>query len=62
VALLGASFAPATLAWGAASGVVSAVAFALLYGKPAIGPMNVLFPGHGAGLGDAAGRRGTRAG
>ncbi|MGW2847855.1 EamA family transporter [Streptomyces sp. NPDC001274] len=41
---LGASFAPATLAWGAASGVASAVAFALLYRTLAIGPMNVLSP------------------
>ncbi|WEV28771.1 EamA family transporter [Streptomyces sp. 71268] len=42
--LLGASFAPATLAWGAASGVASAAAFALLYRTLAIGPMNVLSP------------------
>ncbi|MFC7963927.1 EamA family transporter [Streptomyces cinereoruber] len=41
---LGASFAPATLAWGAASGVASAAAFALLYRTLAIGPMNVLSP------------------
>lgn len=41
---LGASFAPATLAWGAASGVASAAAFALLYKTLAIGPMNVLSP------------------
>ncbi|GGL84933.1 hypothetical protein GCM10010095_82110 [Streptomyces anthocyanicus] len=41
---LGASLAPAALAWGAASGVVSAAAFALLYRMLAIGPMNVLFP------------------
>ncbi|MFH9296701.1 EamA family transporter [Streptomyces sp. NPDC017520] len=42
--VLGASFAPATLAWGAASGVASAAAFALLYKTLAIGPMNVLSP------------------
>ncbi|MEV8228920.1 EamA family transporter [Streptomyces sp. NPDC079167] len=41
---LGASFAPATLAWGAASGVASAAAFALLYRTLAIGPMNILSP------------------
>ncbi|SEB81258.1 hypothetical protein SAMN04490357_0456 [Streptomyces misionensis] len=41
---LGASFDPATLAWGAASGVASAAAFALLYRTLAIGPMNVLSP------------------
>ncbi|MGN2366683.1 EamA family transporter [Streptomyces luridiscabiei] len=41
---LGASFAPATLAWGAASGVASAAAFALLYKTLAIGPMSVLSP------------------
>ncbi|MFF5103433.1 EamA family transporter [Streptomyces sp. NPDC000134] len=42
--VLGASFAPATLGWGAASGVASAAAFALLYRTLAIGPMNVLSP------------------
>ncbi|MET8807487.1 EamA family transporter [Streptomyces sp. NPDC004546] len=42
--LLGASFSPGTLAWGAASGVSSAAAFALLYRTLAIGPMNVLSP------------------
>lgn len=42
--VLGASFSPATLAWGAASGVASAAAFALLYRTLAIGPMNVLSP------------------
>ncbi|GAA2319159.1 hypothetical protein GCM10009853_091550 [Glycomyces scopariae] len=42
--VLGASFAPATLAWGAASGVASAAAFLLLYRTLAIGPMNVLSP------------------
>ncbi|NSL43351.1 DMT family transporter [Streptomyces sp. 8P21H-1] len=41
---LGASFEPATLAWGTASGVASAAAFALLYKTLAIGPMNVLSP------------------
>ncbi|MCB5179245.1 EamA family transporter [Streptomyces antimicrobicus] len=41
---LGASFAPATLGWGAASGVASAAAFALLYRTLALGPMNVLSP------------------
>ncbi|MGI5157859.1 EamA family transporter [Microbispora sp. CA-102843] len=42
--LLGASFSAATLGWGAASGVASAAAFALLYRTLAIGPMNVLSP------------------
>ncbi|MFG3342301.1 EamA family transporter [Glycomyces sp. NPDC048151] len=42
--LLGASFGPATLAWGAASGVASAAAFVLLYRTLAIGPMSVLSP------------------
>ncbi|MFK0297072.1 EamA family transporter [Streptomyces sp. NPDC090442] len=42
--VLGASFSTATLAWGAASGVASAAAFALLYRTLAIGPMNVLSP------------------
>ncbi|MCX5413057.1 EamA family transporter [Streptomyces sp. NBC_00059] len=41
---LGASFSAATLGWGAASGVASAAAFALLYRTLAIGPMNVLSP------------------
>ncbi|MEU6623829.1 EamA family transporter [Streptomyces litmocidini] len=41
---LGASFDAGTLGWGAASGVASAVAFALLYRTLAIGPMNVLSP------------------
>lgn len=41
---LGASFGVSTLAWGAASGVASAAAFALLYRTLAIGPMNVLSP------------------
>jgi drug/metabolite transporter (DMT)-like permease len=42
--VLGASFDPAALGWGAASGVASAAAFALLYRTLAIGPMNVLSP------------------
>jgi uncharacterized membrane protein len=42
--LLGASFTPGVLGWGAASGVASAAAFALLYRTLAIGPMNVLSP------------------
>jgi drug/metabolite transporter (DMT)-like permease len=42
--LLGASFTPAALAWGAASGLASAAAFVLLYRTLAIGPMNVLSP------------------
>ncbi|MEW2295822.1 DMT family transporter [Streptomyces sp. NPDC006743] len=41
---LGASFEPGALGWGAASGVASAAAFALLYKTLAIGPMNVLSP------------------
>ncbi|SEB71463.1 EamA family transporter [Streptomyces sp. TLI_105] len=41
---LGASFDAGTLGWGAASGVASAAAFALLYRTLAIGPMNVLSP------------------
>ncbi|GAB3290391.1 EamA family transporter [Parasphingorhabdus pacifica] len=42
--LLGASFSPATVGWGALSGVASAAAFALLYRTLAVGPMNVLSP------------------
>ncbi|WP_206507981.1 DMT family transporter [Streptomyces chrestomyceticus] len=42
--VLGASFSAAALGWGAASGVASAAAFALLYKTLAIGPMNVLSP------------------
>ncbi|MFE2066279.1 EamA family transporter [Streptomyces sp. NPDC059467] len=42
--LLGATFSPGALGWGAASGVASAAAFALLYRTLAIGPMNVLSP------------------
>ncbi|NWF29042.1 EamA family transporter [Streptomyces sp. PKU-EA00015] len=41
---LGASFSTGALVWGAASGVASAAAFALLYRTLAIGPMNVLSP------------------
>jgi drug/metabolite transporter (DMT)-like permease len=41
---LGASFSAGALSWGAASGVASAAAFALLYRTLAIGPMNVLSP------------------
>jgi drug/metabolite transporter (DMT)-like permease len=41
---LGASFSAGALAWGAASGIASAAAFALLYRTLAIGPMNVLSP------------------
>ncbi|MFJ1757932.1 EamA family transporter [Kitasatospora sp. NPDC088134] len=42
--LLGARFEAGAVAWGAASGVASAGAFALLYRTLAIGPMNVLSP------------------
>ncbi|MGW1410803.1 EamA family transporter [Streptomyces sp. NPDC002403] len=42
--LLGASFGAGALGWGAASGVASAAAFAMLYRTLAIGPMNVLSP------------------
>ncbi|MGI5397175.1 EamA family transporter [Streptomyces sp. CA-251251] len=42
--VLGASFSPGALGLGAASGVASAAAFALLYKTLAIGPMNVLSP------------------
>jgi drug/metabolite transporter (DMT)-like permease len=42
--VFGASFSPAALGWGAASGVASAAAFALLYRTLAIGPMSVLSP------------------
>jgi drug/metabolite transporter (DMT)-like permease len=41
---LGADFAAGAVAWGAASGVASAAAFALLYRTLAIGPMSVLSP------------------
>ena len=42
--VLGASFSTGALGWGAASGVASAAAFALLYRTLAMGPMNVLSP------------------
>ncbi|GJF24902.1 MULTISPECIES: EamA family transporter [Streptomyces] len=42
--VLGATFSTGALTWGAASGVASAAAFALLYRTLAIGPMNVLSP------------------
>ncbi|MFB6570771.1 MULTISPECIES: EamA family transporter [Streptomyces] len=42
--ILGASFTGASIGWGVASGVASAVAFVLLYRTLAIGPMNVLSP------------------
>ncbi|MFJ6562308.1 EamA family transporter [Streptomyces sp. NPDC091412] len=42
--VLGATFTWASVGWGAASGVASAAAFALLYKTLAIGPMNVLSP------------------
>jgi drug/metabolite transporter (DMT)-like permease len=41
---IGARFAPGTVTWGAASGIASAAAFALLYRTLAIGPMSVLSP------------------
>jgi drug/metabolite transporter (DMT)-like permease len=41
---LGASFSAGALGWGAASGIASAAAFALLYRTLAMGPMNVLSP------------------
>ncbi|MER5554005.1 EamA family transporter [Streptomyces sp. NPDC002793] len=42
--VLGASFDAGAVGWGAASGIASAAAFALLYRTLAIGPMNVLSP------------------
>src|SRR3954447_12127571 len=42
--LVGARFLPGAVAWGAASGVASAAAFALVYRTLAIGPMSVLSP------------------
>ncbi len=42
--LLGASWSAAALAWGAASGVASALSFPLLYRCLALGPMSVLSP------------------
>ena len=41
---IGAGFPAGAVAWGAASGVASAAAFALLYRTLAIGPMSVLSP------------------
>jgi len=41
---VGARFPPSAVMWGAASGVASAAAFALLYRTLAIGPMSVLSP------------------
>jgi drug/metabolite transporter (DMT)-like permease len=42
--VIGASFAPGAIAWGAASGLASAASFALLYRTLAMGPMSVLSP------------------
>jgi drug/metabolite transporter (DMT)-like permease len=42
--LLGATWSAPALGWGAASGLASAAAFALLYRTLAIGPMSVLSP------------------
>lgn len=42
--VIGASFDSGAVAWGAASGLASAAAFALLYRTLAIGPMSVLSP------------------
>src|SRR4051794_34289845 len=42
--LVGARLHPGAVTWGAASGVASAAAFALLYRTLAIGPMSVLSP------------------
>src|SRR3954463_3226540 len=42
--VVGATFTADAVAWGAASGVASAAAFALLYRTLAIGPMSVLSP------------------
>jgi drug/metabolite transporter (DMT)-like permease len=42
--VVGASFEPGAVTWGAASGLASAAAFALLYRTLAIGPMSVLSP------------------
>ncbi|HWT24128.1 MAG TPA: hypothetical protein VN213_11535, partial [Solirubrobacteraceae bacterium] len=41
---VGARFPSGAVAWGAASGVASAAAFALLYRTLAIGPMSMLSP------------------
>jgi drug/metabolite transporter (DMT)-like permease len=42
--VIGAHFLPGAVIWGAASGLASAAAFALLYRTLAIGPMSVLSP------------------
>jgi drug/metabolite transporter (DMT)-like permease len=42
--VIGADFVPAAVTWGAASGIASAAAFALLYRTLALGPMTVLSP------------------
>src|SRR3954452_2169316 len=42
--VVGATFSPGAVTWGAASGIASAAAFALLYRTLAIGPMSVLSP------------------
>jgi drug/metabolite transporter (DMT)-like permease len=42
--IVGAAFVPGAVAWGAASGLASVAAFALLYRTLAIGPMSVLSP------------------
>jgi drug/metabolite transporter (DMT)-like permease len=42
--VVGASFPTAAVTWGAASGIASAAAFALLYRTLALGPMSVLSP------------------
>ena len=42
--VLGAEWSPSAIWWGAASGLASAAAFALLYACLAIGPMSVLSP------------------
>src|SRR4051794_450052 len=42
--VVGATFSPGAVTWGAASGLASAAAFALLYRTLAIGPMSVLSP------------------
>jgi drug/metabolite transporter (DMT)-like permease len=41
---LGATWSPAAVLWGGASGIASAFAFALLYQSLAIGPMSVISP------------------
>jgi drug/metabolite transporter (DMT)-like permease len=44
VPVLGTDWSPGALGWGAASGVASVAAFALLYRTLAVGPMSVLSP------------------